>query len=409
MRSHYSISKILLAVFVLAALNGCKKDKTNSPDPIPGGDDHQYAAVVAVGAWPNIAYYIANVPSLTEGTITIQGSGAEMTGKVYAQDILQKDGYYYHANAGSGRFGKYHVENNAVIVDKEIPYTWLDWSSYVWVDDETLVVFGTGAGEDEVNEGRYSIVKVKDMTVTNGTLELKAFPSGFSNYSIGFAEYRSGKLFVGYQTVSDNWDLYPDMPVNPEFNIAVINYPDMTLNNTITDTRSTTPGDATVYAKASFVDESGDLYFVTDPVYNYDYESPSIIYRIKSGETNLDASYSLDLSSKTSGGMGAAMWYIGNGKAIIRTRVAGESIDADHSFSLIDVKNGSFIKTLALPVDKGERMVKAVIVEDGKAYIAVNSADKDYIWEYDPAAESLKSGAEFVGGIDYILRLEKVK
>jgi len=103
------------------------------------------------------------------------------------------------------------------------------------------------------------------------------------------------------------------------------------------------------------------------------------------------------------------MWYIGNGKAIIRTRVDGESIDADHFFTVVDVKNGSFIKKLDLPVDKGERMVKAVIVEDGKAYIAVNSADKDYIWEYDPAAESLKSGAEFVGGIDYILRLEKVK
>ncbi|MFT3747025.1 MAG: DUF4374 domain-containing protein [Agriterribacter sp.] len=408
MKPFYSISKLLFAVSVLVALNGCKKDNNSTPDPTPE-QDHQYSAIVAVGAWPNIAYYIADIPSLTEGTVTIQGSGAEMTGKVYAQDILQKDGYYYHANAGSGRFGKYHVENNAVVVDKEIPYTWLDWSSYVWVDDETLVVFGTGAGDEEVNEGRYTIVKVKDMTVTNGKLELKAFPDGFSNYSIGFAEYRSGKLYIGYQTVSDDWSLYPNMPVNPEFNIAVVNYPDMTLNNTITDTRSTTPGGPTVYARASFVDENNDIYFVTDPVYNYDYTSPSAIYRIKSGETELDGSYYFDLSSKTSGGKGAAMWYIGNGKAIIRTRVAGESIDADHSFTVVDTKNGSFIKTLALPADKGERMVQAVIIEDDKAYIAVNSADKDYIWEYNPATDALKSGAEFIGGINYILRLEKVK
>src|SRR5690606_2760996 len=190
---------------------------------------------------------------------------------------------------------------------------------------------------------------------------------------------------------------------------AVVNYPTMTINNTITDIRSTTPGGPTVYAKASFIDEAGDLYFVTDPVYNYDYTSPSVIYRIKSGQTVLDNTYYFDLSANTSGGKGAAMWYIGNGKAIIRTRVAGQSIDADHSFTVVNVQNGSFIKTLDLPADKGERMVQAVIVEDGKAYIAVNSADKDYIWEYNPATESLTPGAEFIGGIDYILRLEKTK
>lgn len=406
MNARYSVSKVLLSLFVLFALNSCTKDNNSNPTPV---EENQYAAVVAVGAWPNIAYYIADIPSLTQGTITIQGSGAEMTGKVYAQDILQKNGFYYHANAGSGRFGKYHVEGGAVVVDKEIPYTWLNWSSYVWIDDQTLIVFGTGANDNEVNEARYSIVKVNEMTVTNGKLEFESFSEGFTNYSVGFAEYRDGKIFIGYQLVSEDWSVYPDMAVYKQLNIAVVNYPAMTLNNTIKDTRSTTAGGPIVYAPVSFVDENKDIYFVTDPVSNYDYKSPSLIYRIKSGETTLDASYNFDLSAKTSDGMGAAMWYIGNGKAIIRTRVAGQSIDADHSFSIVDVKTGSFVKKLDLPADKGERMVQAVIVEDGKAYIAVNSADRDYIWEYDPATDGLKSGAEFIGGINYILRLEKVK
>ncbi|WP_276485659.1 DUF4374 domain-containing protein [Paraflavitalea pollutisoli] len=407
MKPIFAIRNLALATLAVASLFGCKKDDNNGSDQPEEG---QYAAVVCVGSWPNTAYYIANVPSLTSGTITVQGNGAEMTGKVYAQDILQKDGFFYHANSGSGRFGKYHVANGAVVVDREIPYTWLNWSSYVWVDNETLVIFGTGATETQVNEARYSIVKVKDMTVTNGKLPFTAFPSAtFTNYSIGFAEYRAGKLFIGYQFVSDDWSLYPNMPVNKQMSIAVVNYPAMTLNNTITDVRSTTPGGPIVYAQASFIDENNDLYFITDPVYNYDYTSPSVVYRIKSGETTLDASYYFDFSAKTSNGKGPAMWYIGNGQAIVRTRIAGESIDAEHSFSVINVKTGQFIKKLDLPADKGERMVQAVIVEDGKAYIAVNSADKDYIWEYDPATGGLKAGAEFIGGIDYILRLEKIK
>jgi hypothetical protein len=395
-------AKAILIALTAFTLNGCSDSDDNGGTPVQ--EEGKYSAILCVGAWPNTAYYIADVPSLTSGTISLKGNGAEMTGKVYAQDIIQKDGFYYHANFGSGRFGKYHVENGVLVIDKEVPFTFLNWSSYAWIDDQTLVIFGDGE-----NEGRYAIVKVADMTVTTGKLDLKAKPTGFDGYSIGFAEYRDGKLFIGYQFSSSDWTLYPNMPVYKEFNVAVVSYPSMKTESTITDTRTTTPGGPIVYAPASFQDENGDIYFISDPVGGYDYKSPSVVYRIKKGATTLDPTYFFDLSAKTDNGMGAAMWYIGNGKAIVRTRIKGESIDADHSFSVIDVKNGTFIKKLDLPADKGERMVNAVVVEDGKAYIAVNAADKDYIWEYDPSSDKLAKGAEFVDGIDYILRLEKTK
>lgn len=394
-------AKAILIALTAFTLNGCSDSDDNGGAPVH--EEGKYSAVLCVGAWPNTAYYIADVPSLTSGTISIKGNGAEMTGKVYAQDIIQKDGFHYHANFGSGRFGKYHVENGALVIDKEVPFTFLNWSSYVWVDDQTLVIFGDAEGE-----GRYAIVKVTDMTLTTGKLDLKAKPTGFTGYNVGFAEYRDGKLFVGYGYSFSDWSVKP-LPANPDFNVAVLSYPSMKTESTLTDTRTTTPGGPIVYAPASFKDENGDIYFISDPVAGYDYKSPSVVYRIKNGATALDPTYFFDLSAKTDNGMGAAMWYIGNGKAIVRTRVKGESIDADHSFSVIDIRNGSFIKKLDLPADKGERMVNAVVVEDGKAYIAVNAADKDYIWEYDPASEKLTKGAEFVDGIDYILRLEKTK
>lgn len=394
-------AKAMFVALTAMLLNGCSDDDNNGSTPVD--EAGKYSAVLCVGAWPNTAYYIADVPSLTSGTISLKGNGAEMTGKVYAQDIIQKDGFYYHANFGSGRFGKYHVENGALVVDKEVPFTYLNWSSFVWVDDQTLVIFGDAEGE-----GRYAVVKVADMTMTTGKLDLKAYPKGFTGYNFGFAEYRDSKLFLGYGYAFSDWSQKP-LPVNPDFNVAVVNFPSMKVESTITDARTTTPGGPIVYAPASFKDELGDIYFISDPVAGYDYKSPSVVYRIKNGTTQLDASYYFDLSAKTGNGMGAAMWYIGNGKAIVRTRVAGESIDAEHSFSVIDVKSGAFMKKLNLPADQGERMVNAVVVEDGKAYIAVNGADKDYIWEYDPATDKLTQGAEFVDGIDYILRLEKVK
>jgi len=389
----------MLLTFLVLSISSCEKRNTGNAE---AGTD--YSAILCVGSWPNTAYYIAGIPSLTSGTISIKGNGAEMTGKVYAQDIIQRNGFYYHANASSGRLGKYHVENGALLIDKEIPFTWLNWSSYAWVDDNTLVIIGDGNGE-----AHYAVVKVDKMTITTGKLAFAAIPAGFSLYNFGFVEYRANKLYIGYGFGSDDWTQYPNMPVYQKSLVAVVDYPSMTVEQSLEDVRTTGLGASKVYAPSSFADETGDIYVISDPVNYYDYRSPSAVYRIKSGTDVIDPTYFFNYSAVTNNEMGAAMWYIGNGKAIVRSRIAGTSIDADHYFSVIDVKSGTFIKKLDLPADKGERMVNAVIVEDGKAFIMVNAADKDYIWQYDPATDQLTKGAEFIGGIDYILRIEKLK
>jgi len=392
-------ASILMIALVLLSLSGCEKRSVGQVE-----EGTKYSAILCVGSWPNTAYYISSIPSLTIGTISLKGNGAEMTGKVYAQDVIQKDGFYYHANAGSGRLGKYHVENGVLLIDKEIPFSYLNWSSYTWVDDNTLVIFGDGKGEP-----RYAIIKVDKMTIKTGKLDLNPIADGFGAYNIGFAEYRSNKLFLAYTFTSTDWTPYPNMPVYAKSFVAVIDYTTMSVEKSLEETRSTGLGGPNVYAPSSFVDENNDLYFISDPVNIYDYNRPSAMYRIKAGTTEIDPDYYFNFSAASNNEKAPAMWYIGNGKAIIRSRIAGQSIDTDHYFCIVDARNGQFIKKLDLPADKGERMVNGVIVEDGKAFIAVNAADKDYIWEYDPATDKLTKGVEFVGGIDYILRIEKLK
>ena len=400
MKSISNISiKLLFVLPLLFTFSACEKRDVGN---VEAGT--QYSAILCVGSWPNTAYYISSIPSLTSGTISLKGNGAEMTGKVYAQDVIQRDGFYYHANSGSGRLGKYHVENGVLLIDKEIPFSWLNWSSYTWVDNNTLIIFGEGKGEP-----RYAIIKVDQMTIVTGKLSLNAIPAGFDGYSIGFAEYRNDKLFLGYGFSSSDFTSYPNMPVYPKAFVAVVNYNTMQVEKSLEQTRTTGLGGSDVYARSSFIDENNDIYFVSDPVGGYDYISPSVVYRIKNGTTEIDPTYFFNYSAAINQERAPAMWYIGNGKAIVRSRINGQSIDTDHYYCLIDVKSGTFIKKLDLPVDKGERMVNAVIVEDGKAFIAVNAADRDYIWQYDPATDQLTKGVEFIGGIDYILRIEKLK
>ncbi|ALL06343.1 hypothetical protein AQ505_13040 [Pedobacter sp. PACM 27299] len=392
-------AKLLMLVMLVLSISGCEKRKEGHIE-----EGTNYAAILCVGSWPNTAYYISSIPSLTTGTISLKGNGAEMTGKVYAQDVIQREGFYYHMNSTSGRFGKYHVENGSLLIDKEIPFAYLSWSSYAWADNNTLVIFGDGNGE-----ARYAVVKVDKMTIKTGKLDLGKIPAGFQQYSFGFAQYRDSKLFLGYGFASNDWSVFPNMPVYPKSYVAVIDYHTMAVEKSLEETRTTGLGSLNIYAPSSFVDENNDLYFISDPVTGYDYKSPSIMYRIKSGSTVIDPDYFFNYSAASNNEKGAAMWYIGNGKAIVRSRISGDNIDLEHYYRLIDVKSGTMIKKLDLPADKGERMVNAVIVEDGKAFIAVNAVDRDYIWQYNPATDQLTKGVEFIGGIDYILRIEKLK
>ncbi len=401
MKKHLNYSAAVLLILLCLGSISCKKKKEADPVAVK----NKYSTMLCVGSWPNTAYYISQFPSLTEGTIDLKGNGAEITSKVYAQDVIQKNGFYYHANFSAGKLGKYHVEDGVLITDQEIPFTYLNWSSYAWIGNETVVLFGTNGDQ---NEARYAILTVATMQVSTGVLDLEEIPTDFDAYMLGFAEYRGDKLYVGYGFGSTDYSNYPTMTYYQKALVATFNYPAMTLAASTEDTRTTGAGGPIVYAPCSFVDENNDLYFISDPVYNYDYTSPSAIYRIKSGSNVIDNSYYFDFSATVNDGKGPAMWYIGNGKAIIRTRVAGQSIDTDHSFSIVNVHTGAFVKTLDLPADKGERMVQAVVVEDGKAYIAVNSADRDFVYVYDPIADTLTKGVEIVGGVDYILRLEKL-
>jgi hypothetical protein len=401
---NFKHSQWLIALMFIALFTACEKKNNTNPDPEETGP--KYSALLMVGAWPNTAYYIVPFNSLTEGNINLAGNGAEISSEVYAQDILQKNGFFYHANFGSGQLGKYHIENGALITDKKVPFTQVNWSSFDWINDKTLAVFGTNGDQDEV---MYAIINTETMKIESvGGLEVKPLPTGYTRYNIGFAEYRDGKVFLNY-SFGGSWDNWPTMPIYGKAYVAVVDYATKKVESNLESDKLKEIAGPTVYAPTSFQDESGDIYFLTQPAYNYDYNSPSSIFRIKKGATAIDNSYFFDHSAVSSKGQGAAMWYVGNGKAIVRTTIEGTSIDAEHNFYVVNVHTGKLVKKLDLPADNGERMVQAVIVEDGKAYIAVNSTEKDYIWEYDPSNDSVKKGAEIIGGVDYILRIEKLR
>lgn len=399
---------VLAAVMIAAGIASCKKStEGDKPDVV---EEKKYGALLMIGSWPNTAYYIAEVSSLKEGQVGLKGTGVNVSTIVNDQGLIQKDGFYYYYNNSTGRLGKYHIENDALVTDKEVPFNQMaSVSSHVWADDQTLVLFGANGDNDKI---MYALVNINTLQATGGTLDLPASPESEYKYTdVGFAEIRSGKIYLGFGHSAD----WPGTPY-PKVRVAVIAYPSMAVGKILEDDKSKWPGGPTRYTPYSFIDENNDIYFITAPDNGSDYDAGSFVYRIKSNTDELDASYNFDFSSQSNGHTAQAIWYIGNGEAIIRARIPADRSQPDFYykwdsyFSVVNVRTGKVIKKLDLPTDVGEIFVQAVVVEDGKAYIMVNDANTNgYVWEYNPADGKLTKGLEFGAGYDYLLRIDKWK
>ncbi|RYF25424.1 MAG: hypothetical protein EOO42_03760 [Flavobacteriales bacterium] len=398
---------IAMALFVATGMSACKKSKDET-----GTDtkEKKYGVLMMVGSWPNTAYYITSLASIKEGTIDLKGKGVNISNIVQDQGLIQRNGNYYYYNAANSRFGKYHIENDLLVTDKEVQFTSMaDISSHFWADNNTLVVFGANGDQDKI---QYAVINATTLTITSGTLTLPATPdAAYKTILPGFVEYRDGKIFLGYSFLT-TWPT----PAYKKIFVAVINYPTMAVAKVLEDTKSSSPGGPTRYTPYSFIDENNDIYFTTVPDTGWDFEAPSYVYRIKNGTDVLDATYSFNFSSKSNGHTIQAMWYLGNGQAIARVRIPSDRskpdfyYNWDSYFSVINVKTGEVVRKLDLGTDIGQIYVQSVVVEDGKAYIMFNGANAaGAIWEYDPVTAKLTKGAGFGAGYDLLLRLDKWK
>lgn len=392
------IQSLVLASVMLAGLNSCSEDKK---DPEAELVQQKYAVWLQIGSWPNTTQYILGTNSLTEGSINLTGAGAEVTGRS-AYGIITKDGFYYYYNTTTGRFSKFKYTTDLYSTILEVPYTHMkDVGGFVWIDSKTLFLVGTDGEKKKIH---YSIVDTETLKFTDGVMDASAIPTGAKYYELGNVTYSNGKVFVQYGFTND----YPTAKLR-SVNIGVFDYATKKHEKTLTDTRSAGAGTNALWLSSSFTDASGNSYFATNVEYSRLTDgTPSAIYRIKAGTTELDPTYYHDQASI--GYQGVGLWYIGGTSAILKyiDPAAGTS-DHKYGFANFNLETGKIIQKLDIPRDNDAYM-QNIIVEDGKVYLITNAeSGKDLVYIYNPADGTVKTGLEMIGGYDYILRLDKMK
>jgi len=392
----------LLSIMLLAGLLSCKKDKEASP-----GAPSDYAIWLQLGSWPNTAQYVVGVSDLTKGSVSLKGNGAEVTSKA-DYGILPHNGYYYYpsTSANFGKFTKFEFTGNQLSVVKEVPFTYQSSvGNSAWIDDNTLILVGENGDRNKL---LYSIVDANTLSIKNGEFSLPPVPDGYKYYVGGNLEFSNGKLYMAYSYGVD----WPGTS-EPGVNVAVINYPDMTVNNVIESTDANGEGGANMWMPTSGKDESGNIYMMFFPKWSTSTTSPSKIFKISNGATTFDASYTFDVGAAL-GEATEGFWYIGKNKAIVKyldSKISSVDSETEHyrKFALVDLGSKSIIKKLDIPADKGS-MLQNVMVDEEKVYVVANDLNgKDYVWNVNTSTGEATAGLEIEGGADYILRLDNLK
>lgn len=399
---------VILRFFLLfiVCLGSCNKKESENGK---AGSEKRYSIYVMM---KNDKEYIVQVDSLNSGTIDPELLGAKVIPARLHYDLIVRDGHYYRLDWKTGTFIKYRIADNIFTEERSLPLNGFSAiENYNWISQDSLLLIGYDQKSLKI---RYAKIQVKEMNALEGTMQIPP-PSGAFNWmSIGFSKFTNGKLLIGYTYhITNNFQSYTTSDTTY---VAVLSYSGMKSIRTIKDIRSAYPGGVNTRQPHSFTDEKGDFYFITCPgiALGNNPNKPTGIYRIRESEEVLDPNYFFNISTSSIQNNGYGFWYIGNGKAIVRTETKGLFTGmkdhykvAQFNFYVLDLVTKSTTK-LDLPLDKGTAR-QCVLVEQGLVYITINSDSAgNYVWIYNPKTGNLRKGLNFGKDVDYILRLDRL-
>ncbi len=399
-----SATSRLIFFLLFLVLNACTKEKTKQYTTKP----KQYSIYAMMKDGKE---YLIHTDSLTAGSINPALAGATVVPGRLFYDLIVKNGYYYWVDWKRKTFEKYIIKEGKFTKESELALKGISAiENYNWISRDSLLIIGYDEIERKV---RYAKIHVDKMEAVQGEMPIPKPFGGFNSMSVGFSRFLNAKLQVGYTYHTTNVNSYT---TSDTIYVETLSYPGMEFLCRSKDVRSAYPAGPNTRQSHFFTDETGDFYFIGCPgiASGNNPEKPTGIFRIKAGETEIDKGYFFNISTSQIQNHGYGLWYLGNGKAIVRTERKGVFTGMkDHwkvphfDFYVLDLNTKSTTR-LALPLDKGTAR-QCILVENGQVYITVNSdSEGSYIWSYDPETTSLKRGIKFDGEIDYVLRLERL-
>lgn len=397
-----SIKHLLLTGSVLLMLS-CEKDDNDPIIEEPTGVTQYFIGIEA--ATDPATEVLSNAASIVEGVITPVQNGFEQPAWM---DYFQlKNKIIASGYTSAPEFISYSLVDG-VLTEGESFFTDMGIFANEIVDDNTMLLLGAprkGLGSKKIyviDTEAMAISSSKEVDFgTDIANDLAAFPVDM--------KVRGGKLFIAYfMKAAEAFAT----PMANQARVAVYSYPGLKFEKIITDDRA--PNIGRYYGQTALeMDEKGDIYTYSPSSlacgYNPVPETNSGILRIKKGETAFDPNYHIDFEILSGGYKINDLYYVANGKAVVRILKEDENIPKYAwatfrptspmplmEFGIIDLENKSFTLISDIP-KSGGGWAPAIRVEGTKLYVGVSNKNYAGIYIIDTETATATEGAIIEG------------
>lgn len=399
------ITKALVLIATAATFTACKKE--NSSNVTRG----EYIVTVTPVASTGVADYLINVPSLDNGSASTFGNGLEQDG-TYRYYLTHK-GKFFSMLYGQGNPGAVTAYKNVDgRLNKLTNFQTETVQAFAAVNDDILL---TKVPRTINTSGStlytYYQVSTNSLQITKeGTLDALAPANNGEIAHFSWLQQVGNKVYAPFFPIKNGSF---DSDFHDQAWIAVYSYPEMQLEKTIHDDRTSFIG--RYFTNGLGVVENGDIYAFSTSVATtsdkvdeknvkrFTDTKPSAITRIKSGTDKFD-DYYLDFEQASNGYVITNWLYIGNNKFIANIQAKAEkgAYNTGKELAVLDVSAKTVNKISGLPA-LGE--IKSLTSnnytpKDGNtAYIGVNLASGiGYIYKIDANSKTATPGLQIEGG-----------
>ena len=324
--------------------------------------------------------------------------------------LAQKDSRYFVMDQEQKAFVAYQIGEQGIRAVAKISMKDIPWEPYMswvnWVNPRTILI-GT------VNHHKFNYLEIDlDAMKINRQGTLNVPETAAENNYVGVSgQLVNHQLFVSY-TFQKGMMREHIVPCEDTMYMAQFSYPELELQSTAKDDRTTWPGSYAILAPNSMVFQD-QVYILGQPGGRTGNRkgTPSSILKIDTKKNIFDPAYNFQIAD---GNQEEAYTLQNLGDGLALTSVV--SLDKVHSFEnyminrvanyvLLDLKNQKRTK-LDLP-DVQLEWIFNTIWDDDFAYLSVYQQDgNSQIWQYNRKDATLKKGILIKGAIFRINRLK---
>lgn len=377
------------------------EQKVVTPQPVEAGITY---ALKTTGT--DETEFLLNKTDLMQGELSAVNSGVEQTGWRFYYPVgktLFASGY-----SDDNQCAAYALDENGSLIKKG-----------EFIFDNALEMFGASSDEETLlameipragfQNRRLYFIDVNTVGVKKivGTKIFESIPDSLVAWPTAL-KVRGNHLFVPFHKLDVQGNFSTPQP--NEALIAVYDYPNVGTSPTkiISDSRTCHIG-ANGATEGLIEADNGDLYSFSCGAIMAGFSvaptKPSGILRIKAGETDFDPNYFFDIEAATNGGKLFWFDYVGNNKAIARILTSdnpaapwaayGRDI-FNQKLVIIDLANQTITDVTNVPLH-AKRYTSPILVEEGKVYVSIETANDAYVYQVDIASAVGTKGAKIVG------------